>query len=195
MRAPRWLPVPLAMVAVSAYATSYLSAEQARQVLFPGVSFEQVQVVLSASQQTAIAARAGVAVQATQLRVWRGAGGEMVLVDDVIGKHDRITYAVGINPDGTVKGVEIMDYRESYGHEVRGAAWRGQFVGKTSGAALHVDEDIRNISGATLSCRHVTDGVRRLLSTWEIALRPLAHQGAAVAARSLSSLVVVSSRA
>ncbi len=181
----RWLPLPLAVLAVSAYATSYLDAEQARQVLFPGVTFEQLPFGLNPAQAAAIAAQAGLPVRVRQLRLWRGAGGELVLVDEVIGKHDRITYALGLNPDGTVKGIEIMDYRESYGHEVRGAAWRGQFIGKAVGAQLRVDEDIRNIGGATLSCRHVTEGVRRLLATWDIALRPLSKKTAGPASDAL----------
>jgi FMN-binding protein len=44
-----------------------------------------------------------------------------------------------------------------------------QFVGKTASAPLKLDADIRNISGATLSSRHVTEGVRRLLATYEVA--------------------------
>jgi len=32
-------------------------------------------------------------------------------------------------------------------------------------------EDIKNISRATLSCRHVTETVKRLLATYEIALK------------------------
>jgi hypothetical protein len=36
---------------------------------------------------------------------------------------------------------------------------------------LKLDSDIKNISGATLSCRHITDGVKRLLSFYEIALK------------------------
>ena len=46
-----------------------------------------------------------------------------------------------------------------------------QFVGKTSQSPLKLDRDIKNISGATLSCRHVTDGVKRLLAFYEIALK------------------------
>jgi len=41
-------------------------------------------------------------------------------------------------------------------------------VGKKYGARLKLDDDIKNVSGATLSCRHVTDGVKRLLATHEI---------------------------
>ncbi len=49
--------------------------------------------------------------------------------------------------------------------------WRAQFVGKTSKSTLKLDRDVKNISGATLSCRHITDGVKRLLAFYEIALR------------------------
>jgi len=36
---------------------------------------------------------------------------------------------------------------------------------------LKLDRDIKNISGATLSCRHVADEVKRLLAFYEIALK------------------------
>jgi hypothetical protein len=39
------------------------------------------------------------------------------------------------------------------------------------GSPLQLGKDIKNISGATLSSRHVTDGVRRLIATWQIVLR------------------------
>ena len=63
-----------------------------------------------------------------------------------------------------VKQIEILSYRESHGFEIRLPAWRKQFVGKAEGSVLQVGEDIANISGATLSCTHVTDGVRRIVS-------------------------------
>lgn len=172
MRPIQWIPLPLAAIAVSVHATSYLSVEQAREVLFPGVVMAETPMTLEAGQVAAIARQSGVGVRNPVLRLWRGPAGEVVLIDDVIGKHDRITYALGINADGTVKGVEILDYRENYGHEIRSAAWRAQFAGKTAAAAMRLDEDIRSISGATLSCRHVTEGVRRLLTTWALAIRP-----------------------
>ena len=39
-------------------------------------------------------------------------------------------------------------------------------IGKTSGSALKVGSDIRNISGATLSCAHVTEGVKRIVAAY-----------------------------
>ena len=39
-----------------------------------------------------------------------------------------------------------------------------QFVGKGAESALRVSDDIANISGATMSSTHVTDGVRRIVA-------------------------------
>jgi len=36
---------------------------------------------------------------------------------------------------------------------------------------LQLDEDIKNLSGATLSCQHLVDGVRRVLATHAAALK------------------------
>ena len=101
---------------------------------------------------------------------WKAQAGDKLLglfvVDHVIGKHLYIDYAVALDPTGRVMRVEILQYRESYGGEVREPGWLSQFVGKTSGSPLKVGGDIRNISGATLSSLHVTEGVKRILATY-----------------------------
>jgi Na+-translocating ferredoxin:NAD+ oxidoreductase RnfG subunit len=101
------------------------------------------------------------------------AGGGWFLVDEVLGKHEFITYALGLDASGAVKSVEIMDYRESYGYDVRKDQWRAQFTGKTAADPLKLDQDIKNISGATLSSRHITDGIKRLLATYDLVLRKI----------------------
>jgi Na+-transporting NADH:ubiquinone oxidoreductase subunit NqrC len=78
---------------------------------------------------------------------------------------------VGINPDASVRQVEVLTYRESHGGEIRLPAWRRQFVGKTAkGGGLAIGAGINNISGATLSCTHLTDGVRRIAAVAQVAL-------------------------
>ena len=108
-------------------------------------------------------------------KVWRAIAGKdaigWLLVDQVIGKSELITYAVALDAHGAVHSTEILDYRESHGGEIRLAGWRRQFVGKTGADPVALNNDIRNISGATLSCRHVTEGVHRLLQLYEAALR------------------------
>jgi Na+-translocating ferredoxin:NAD+ oxidoreductase RnfG subunit len=151
-----------------AYAVDYLSAEQAAKLMFPQADvFEPRTLALDANQLQQLEAQ-GIRARSSQwsVRVARQAGATLgfVVTDDVIGKFELISYAVGISADGSVKQIEILSYRESHGFEVRLPAWRKQFVGKTSTSALRVGEDIANISGATLSCNHVTDGVRRIVA-------------------------------
>jgi hypothetical protein len=164
------LPIS-ALVAPSAFAVQYLTVDQAQKAIFPGKTFTPAPMKLTSSQRKAIEQASGVRVLRDEQQVWRVSRGGWFIVDEVVGKHEFITYAVGLSADGLVKQIEIMDYRETYGGQIRDEKWRVQFVGKTSKSPLKLDADIKNISGATLSCRHVTDGVKRLLAFYEIALR------------------------
>jgi len=165
----------LALASPSAFAVDYLSAEQAVKLMFPEVDGVDVrEFVLDAVQLQALAAH-GVPPRSQRwpVRVPHKAGAPLgfVVVDEVVGKFELITYAVGLSLDGAVKQVEILSYRESHGGEIRLPAWRRQFVGKTATAPLRVGEDIANISGATLSCQHVTEGVRRIVAVVDLARR------------------------
>jgi Na+-transporting NADH:ubiquinone oxidoreductase subunit NqrC len=164
------LPIS-ALVAPSAFAVQYLSVDQAQKAIFPGKTFTPTPVRLTSSQRKAIEQASGVRVLRDEQQVWRVSNGDWFIVDEVVGKHEFITYAVGLNADGSVKQIEIMDYRETYGGQIRDQKWRAQFVGKTTKSTLKLDSDIKNISGATLSCRHITDGVKRLLAFYEITLK------------------------
>lgn len=177
-RQPGWLAViPLVALAApgAVSATVYLTIDAAQKALFPGAQYISHPLAFTPQQRKEIAARAGVGGYDKIQRVWEVRSGDQrigwFMVDRVIGKHEYITYAVALSPDGAVRGVEILDYRETYGGEVRNPKWRQQFVGKRAGAELRLDRDIRNISGATLSSRHVADGVRRMLVTYDLMLR------------------------
>jgi Na+-translocating ferredoxin:NAD+ oxidoreductase RnfG subunit len=163
---PAW-----ALIAPSAFAIQYLSVEQAQHAIFPGKSFTAAPVKLTSVQRKAIEQASGVRMLRDEQQVWRVSGGGWFIVDEVVGKHEFINYAAGLTADGSVKQIEIMDYRETYGGQIRDQKWRAQFVGKTSKSMLKLDSDIKNISGATLSCRHITDGVKRLLAFYEIVLK------------------------
>ena len=166
-----WLiPVAAVAVASSAQAKVYLSAEQAQAVLFPGATCTAADLTLSAAQIAAIQKQSGQRVLSPRLHAWRVSTGGWFIVDQVIGKHEFITYAVGLDAGGAVTGIEILEYRESYGGEVRDPQWRAQFLGKRNGAKVQVGSDIRNTAGATLSSKHIADGVRRLLATHALAL-------------------------
>jgi hypothetical protein len=169
----RFYLLPLAAFATNpaiAHATTYLSVEQAQALMFPGAALRPDFRDLTSADVTAIERDSGVNVLSRKLKAWRVSGGGWFIADEVVGKHEFITFALGLDATGAVKDVEILDYRESYGDQVRNPAWRAQFTGKRRGAALRLTADIKNISGATLSSKHITDGVRRLLSTYALVL-------------------------
>ncbi len=162
---------PAAVLAAPApsFAIDYLTPEQAQAEAFPEAqAFDVREVTLSPAQLGALEQRLGEPVRRVRwtVRTARKDGAALgaVVIDDVVGKFERITYAVAVAADGAVRAVEILSYRESHGQEVRLPAWRRQFVGKTAASALKVGEDIANVSGATLSCTHVTQGVRRVVA-------------------------------
>jgi FMN-binding protein len=164
------IPAAAVTVCVPAHATVYLTVEQAQAMMFPGARFTPDFRTLTDAQAAAIERDSGVNVRNPALQVWRASTGGWFIADDVVGKHDFIPFALGLDQNGRVVGIEILEYRESYGYEVRDPGWRRQFTGKAHGAKLTLTEDIQNISGATLSCRHITDGVKRLLATHAIVL-------------------------
>jgi len=174
----RWLAPAAVCVAASpaCFAIQYLGVEQAQALIFPDArEFVRADARLTPDQIKAIEAKSGMRVRAAEQRVWQArTEGKLLgwfIVDEVLGKHEFITYAAGLSADGSVRQIEVMDYRENYGYEIRNPVWRRQFAGKRLGDKLKLDEDIKNISGATLSCRHITDGIKRLLALYEVALR------------------------
>lgn len=163
-------------VAAPAFAAQYLSPEQAQKLMFPDAdAFRSRPLSLDLAQMRQVEQIAGLPTRSVQWRVVAAYKGDKLLgymvLDDVIGKFELISYAVGINPDASVRQVEILTYRESHGSEIRLPAWRRQFVGKSARSGdLRIGGGINNISGATLSCTHVTDGVRRIAAVAQVAL-------------------------
>jgi len=174
----RWAAPPAIVVSIAAPALAmrYLSVEQAQKVAFPDATrFVEAHVIFTPADVGAIERRSGQKVLARGQQVWRAFSGDRMvgffIVDYVIGKHLVIDYAVALDPNGRVGHVEILEYRESYGGEISNRSWLAQFVGKTSQDPIQLDQDIRNISGATLSSRHVTEGVKRVLALYDTCLR------------------------
>lgn len=168
----RFLLVPVAALVIAApvQATVYLSVQQAQALMFPGASLTPASITLTPAQVKAIEKACDVNVLSPQVNAWRASTGGWFIADQVVGKHEFIPFALALDEHGAVQSVEILEYREAYGEQVRNEAWRAQFAGKTHASPLKLNDDIKNISGATLSSRHVTDGVKRLLATYELVL-------------------------
>ena len=183
MTSHRWLSLPTAHPALGALAGAALVAaavpasvcaatfstadEVAHRTFKSATAFADVLVSPSPEDAIALAAPGGLPKMGP-LRTIEARQGDAVLgrviVDSVLGKFEQIDYAVALDAAGKVLGIEILTYREGHGAEVRLPAWRNQFVGKTAADPVKIGSDIANISGATLSCTHITDGVHRLVA-------------------------------
>src|SRR5215471_890066 len=163
------LVAPAAVVlatAPAAYANRYLTVEEAQRLAFPeATQFVEAHIVFRPADVAAIERLSGQRVRTRGQQVWKAIGARRLLGFFVI------DYSVALEPDGRVKAVEVLEYREAYGSEITSHSWLHQFGGKTSRDPVTIDKDIRNISGATLSSQHVTEGVKRILAFYETCLR------------------------
>jgi hypothetical protein len=90
------------------------------------------------------------------------------VVTEEKGRFKPITFLVHIAPDGRVKMVLVMVYRESRGDGVKRQRFLKQFRKKDAGDPLRLNRDIKMVSGATLSSRAITAGVKRVLTQVEM---------------------------
>jgi hypothetical protein len=160
-------------------AADYLSLDAAQKAVYPEADAFQEWVVKQTPEQiNALLAQAGPQPPHGTIRIFKATRNGTLLghvfIDEVIGRENLITYAIGIDANGTLRNLEIMSYRESHGGEIKNPAWRAQFDGRDSLGQLQFRTDIKNISGATLSSEHITQGVRWLLALWQATLRPTA---------------------
>lgn len=146
----------------------YLTEEQALKILFPKaqkVLAEELR--LTPEQKTRIEQRIGWKFPETSFRAFKAESNGKVegyaVIQETIGKHRPITYIVGITPEGKVFNVEVLVYRESKGSEVRRKRFNAQYEGKTVQDPIRINKDIINVTGATMSVRSLSAGVKRAL--------------------------------
>ena len=106
-----------------------------------------------------------------------------LIVDQVIGKSEADHLCARARCERVrSRRLEILEYRE-IARRRSSPCRRGASSSSARPPPIRsaLNRDIKNISGATLSCRHVTDGVQRLLQLYRHRLRR--HDDAHVAAR------------
>ena len=165
-----------AATALCVRAEQYLTIPEARKICFPAATeFVEKTHRFSSDEKIQIEKESRTKVRLLGQRFWIAKKESEIIgilvLDFVLGKHEIIDYAVAFNPKGEILQVEILEFRESHGYEIKGPKWREQFKGKDSGSRFRLNDDIYNISGATISCRNVTEGVRRLSATFDLVLR------------------------
>ena len=164
------------LVSSSVLGETLLTEQQALKIVFPkSETIASETKVLSAAQRDELQKRTGLRFPEAQYKVFLArTGGKAdgyALVMNEIGKHEFITFIVGVNAKGQVGDVAIMEYRESRGGEVREQRFLRQFRGKRSKDAIQVNNDIANYTGATLSSYAIARGVKKALALVELFYR------------------------
>jgi len=146
----------------------YLTEEQALKILFPRAQKIRAEDLrLTPEQKIRIQDRIGWKFPEESFKAFTAQNNGTVdgyaVIQETIGKHRPITYIIGVSPEGRVFDVEVMVYRESRGNEVRRKRFNAQYEGKTADDPIRINKDILNITGATMSVRSVSAGVKRAL--------------------------------
>lgn len=84
-----------------------------------------------------------------------------------VGRHGVIRYVAYLGPEGSVTRVQVTEQHEVRGASVSGDRFLSQFVGKSADDKISVGVDVDAISGATISSKALTRGVRKAIVLWE----------------------------
>jgi hypothetical protein len=157
-----FMPAAVVLAAAPAVGLDYQTLEAAQGKLFPNATFIPATFSMTGDQVEQLRAEYNVPVMRPEVRVWRVSTGGWLFLDQVFGLNDTVTYLAGIDDRGTVTGIEILVCVEGF-CDLAAPEWRAQLVGKKFGKWVPKDE-VTNISGATLTTMHVTEGVKKLLA-------------------------------
>ena len=171
------------------HAEVFMTEEDAIKIMFPkSERIRKAVIRLSQEKKDTIEQRIGWKFPEESFEVHIGETGDTIdgyaMVHNTIGKHKHMTYMVGVDTSGACTDVELLVFREARGSEVRKKRFNAQYEGKTVSDPIRINKDIINISGATMSVRSISAGVKRVLVLVdEFYLKPAGMGSDTVAAR------------
>jgi hypothetical protein len=150
------------------HAEVFMTEEQAVEIMLPKSGRIRKELLrLSQEKKELVEQRIGWKFPEDSFEVYIGESGDKVdgyaITHNTIGKHKHMTYMVGVDARGRCSDVELLVFREAKGSEVRKKRFSYQYEGKTVFDPVRINKDIINISGATMSVRSMSAGVKRVL--------------------------------
>lgn len=150
------------------HAEVFMTEEDAVKIMFPkSERIRKAVIRLSQEKKDVIEQRIGWKFPEESFEVHIGETSDRIdgyaMVHNTIGKHKHMTYMVGVDNRGACTDVELLVFREAKGSEVGRKRFNAQYEGKTVSDPIRINKDIINISGATMSVRSISAGVKRVL--------------------------------
>ncbi len=147
----------------------YLSRNQALLRAFPAAhSVLEYRHVLSGSERSLLQKRLGRRLKERgylSYLAYDAKGkflGSAVLTAE-LGKTEPFLLLVALDPSGKVLDIEVLEYREPRGHEIRSARYLARYRGIEIASARRALRRVPILPGATLSCHGVARAVAKTL--------------------------------
>ena len=143
------------------------SREEALERLFPGAEIEGETVFLTEAQRERAEDLSGVQVDRLLIARYVATEGERLVglayIDTHVVRTKNESLLIGLNPDRTVRRVEVTAFQEPREY-MASEAWYAQYEGEGLSDDLNLQRAIRPIAGASLTGRATTEAVRRVLA-------------------------------
>lgn len=158
------------------YEQIYLTEKDALALVFEDLKVEKKEVKLSDETKKVIQKKLKRKIKEDSFNFYLGTKDGKVqkyaLILDEVGKHFPITFITSLNAKGEVEQVAVMTYREKRGSDVKRKRFLNQFKNKSSKDAIEIDNDIINLTGATMSSWSIAAGVKKaVVLTEELLLK------------------------
>jgi thiamine biosynthesis lipoprotein ApbE len=157
--------------------TVYMTKEEALRTVFPDASrVLQEERILSPDERRGVEELLQSRMGERAFTVYAGVATDgsldgYAVIQAEIGKFKPFEFIVGVEPDGHVRRVAVLVYREARGGEVAHKRFLDQYNRKTVKSPLQIQRDIIHITGATMSVNAMNLGVKKVLSVIEVAYR------------------------
>jgi hypothetical protein len=156
------------------YSQVYLTKDEALKLYFPNsLSIERKTVFLTDEQVEKIQQRAKAKVESKIITYYIGKNQKNIDGYAFLETHTvrtmPETFIAVIDTNGSVLAVEILAFYEPEDY-LPPKRWLALLKGKTINSDLWLKRGVQNIVGATLSAQAITEGLRRILATFEVAI-------------------------
>lgn len=146
----------------------FMTEEEAVKIILPKSQRIRKELIrLTPEKKALIEERIGWKFPEESFEVYIGESGDKTdgyaVIHNTIGKYKAMTYMVGVDTRGKCTDVELLIFRDAKGSEVGRKRFNVQYEGKTVTDPIRINKDIINLSGATMSVRSMSAGVKRVL--------------------------------
>jgi len=156
----------------SAFARVFYAKEEAIQVAFPDAdTIDKKTFFLTDQQVKEVEAIARVRLDSKLVTFYIGKKKQQLMGYAVIDVHIVRTlpeaFMVVLSPEGRVVSTLVLAFHEPLEY-LPPDRWLKQFEGKTPATNPRLGRDIAGITGATLTARAITNGVRKILALYQV---------------------------